>query len=120
MAIILDQRKNIKKTQSKKNFKRINPKGDAKRFVNEVRAAKESIEKAKTPEKVVRLKSRQNLPRCANDNTKAVLKAEPKNTNPDTNRKRVWTYKKYSSILPPPQMIRKLQRSPHAILTGKV
>lgn len=128
MAIILNRRGNPKSGEENKkriaasNNKKIRKMRmkthpDMRKRMDEV---KESIEKANHPEKVVVIKTPRNVPRSAMAQTKAVLKAEPKNTNPETNRKRNWTYKKYPPILPPIQFIRKVQRSPHPKLVGRI
>lgn len=128
MAIILTQRRQVKNTEAnKKNIERAERKAARKMRMKthpklraQLKEIAESIEKAKKPEKVVKVKSLRNVPRSAFDNTKAFLKSEPKNRNPETGRQRAWTYQKYPAILPPQQFIRKVARAPKPTLVGRM
>lgn len=128
MAVILNRRGNPKAGEgNKQNIRRSTDKAIRKMRVKthpdmrkRMKEVADSIEKAKTPEKVVVIKTPRNVPRSANAQTKAFLKKEPKNTNPETNRKRNWKYEKYPPILPPIIYIRKVARSPHPKLVGRI
>jgi hypothetical protein len=126
MAVILNRRGNVKDGQTEnveRNRKsrdrkiRMKTHPDMRKRLKEVA---DSIERAKKPEKVVKIKTARNIPRNAMPETKKFLKSEPKNRNPETNRERSWTYQKYSSILPPPQFIRKVARSPKPTFVGRI
>lgn len=123
MAVLLNRRGNIKAGQNKKNIANRNRKITMKthpKVRQHLKEVKESIEKAKHPEKVVKIKTLRNLPKNATPTTREFLKSEPKNRNPETNRERNWTYQKYPPILPPPVFIRKTYRAPKAALVGNM
>jgi hypothetical protein len=123
MAVVLTRYKNVAVKGNEENVKRQQRKIRMKthpKMRAHLKEIADSIEKAKSPEKVVKIKTLRNLPRNAMPETKAFLKSEPKNTNPETGRKRNWTYQKYPSILPPPHFIRKVQRVPRQTLVGTI
>lgn len=123
MAVVLNRRGNLKKDQAEINIKNRNRKIRMKthpQVRKQLAEVRKSIERSKIPEKTVVIRSPKDVPRKATKETKRVVKESPKNINPETNRKRNWTYKKYPSIMPPPQFIRKPYRAPKAALVGNM
>jgi len=128
MAVILNRRGNVSTHESNKvnirksvqrNQRRIRVKTSPK-VREELKKIKDSIEKSKTPERVVKIRTLRNVPKTSLSPTKEFLKIEPKNINPETKRKRNWTVQKYPSILPPPRYIRKIGRTPKPIFMGSI